>query len=155
MVGAILRAGGREERGHVPTYVRLIALALLTIVGCGKGAGNRGAIDGQVTLDGKPILKGSIRFVPTAGTKGTVAGGPIENGRYRLSVAGGPAVGSNHVEIHAARKTGRLVPKAMAPAGQMEEEQGEAVAPQFNSATTLTVEVKPGDNTADFAVGSK
>jgi hypothetical protein len=30
-----------------------------------------------------------------------------------------------------------------------------AVAARFNSATTLKYDVKPGDNTADFEVGSK
>jgi hypothetical protein len=34
-------------------------------------------------------------------------------------------------------------------------EQAEAVAPRFNSQSTLKVEIKPGDNTADFNVSSQ
>jgi hypothetical protein len=37
----------------------------------------------------------------------------------------------------------------------MGEEMIEAVAPRFNSESTLKFEVKPGENTADFTVSSK
>jgi hypothetical protein len=39
--------------------------------------------------------------------------------------------------------------------GKMIEEQEEAVAPRFNENSTLEVEVKSGDNTADFSVFSE
>jgi hypothetical protein len=133
----------------------LVVAALLFVAGCGRGSSHRGPIGGEVKLDGKPILKGSILFVPAQGTKGAVASGSIENGRYRLAAEQGPAIGPNRVEIHAMRKTGQKVPKAMAPAGEMEDEYEEAVSPQFHSATTLTFEVKPGENSASFEVRSK
>ena len=87
--------------------------------------------------------------------KGTVAGGEIVKGRYQLSGKAGPAVGWNRVEIRAMRKTGKMVPMPFPARGKMVEEQVEAIPPRFNSASTLKVEVKPGDNTADFAVESK
>jgi hypothetical protein len=43
----------------------------------------------------------------------------------------------------------------MAPEGEMTEEYGEAVAPQYNLESTLTVDIKPGTNTVDFPVESK
>jgi hypothetical protein len=59
------------------------------------------------------------------------------------------------VEIRALKKTGKMVQKPFARQGDMMEEIGAAVAPRYNSDSTLKFEIKPGDNTADFAVESK
>jgi hypothetical protein len=131
----------------------LFPMMLILIAGCGGGTG-RGAIRGAVNLDGKPLAKGSILFEPIQGTRGTVIGGPIEQGRYQFSAAAGPAIGWNRVEIRATRNTGKMIPKPLAPPGQMIPQQEEAIPPQFNSESTLKVEIKPGDNTADFEVTS-
>jgi hypothetical protein len=135
---------------------RAICLVLLLLVfGCGKRPLERGEIGGQVTLDGQLLKEGSILFTPMAGTKGTVAGGRIENGRYRLSAANGPAIGWNSVAITASRKTGATLPQALGSQnGKPVDAVVEAVAPRFNSETILKVEVKPGENSADFAVKS-
>ena len=142
------------QRGLRP-FLGLLLVSLLVALGCGKDGANRGAISGEVTLDGQPFEQGSILFTPIEGTKGTVAGGEIAKGRYQLSGKAGPTVGWNSVEIRAVRKTGKMVPMPFPSRGKMIEEQVEAVPPRFNSASTLKFEVKPGDNTADFAVESK
>jgi hypothetical protein len=128
---------------------------LLLALGCGGGVKDRGAITGTVKLDGKPVEKGSILFTPIEGASGTVAGGEIENGRYQLSEANGPAIGSNRVEIRAMRKTGKMIPKPFSPPGTMIAEQIEVIPPRFNSESTLMVDVKAGDNAADFEVSSQ
>jgi hypothetical protein len=128
---------------------------LFLSAGCGKDAGNRGALSGKVTLDGQPLEQGSILLMPIEGAKGPATGGQIERGRYSLSDKAGPAVGRNRVEIRAVRKSGKMVQKPMAPQGEMVEGVEEAVAPRFNSESTLKVEIKPGNNTADFEVQSK
>lgn len=133
----------------------VIPLTLLFLSGCSGNTPNRGAISGAVTLDGKPVEQGSILFTPMQGTRGAAAGAEIKNGRYQLPAAIGPAVGWSRVEIRSMRKTGRMVPKAFGAPGQMVEEKAEAVAPKFNANSELKVEVKPGDNTADFQVTSK
>jgi hypothetical protein len=46
-------------------------------------------------------------------------------------------------------KTGKMVPMPFPSQDKMAEEQVEAIPPRFNSASTLKVEVKPGENTAD------
>jgi hypothetical protein len=108
-----------------------------------------------VTLDGPLLKEGSILFTPMAGTKGTVTGGRIENGRYWLSAANGPAVGWNSVAINAARRTGKKIPPSLGgKSGEPLDAVAEAVAPRFNSDTILKVEVRPGKNTADFKVES-
>jgi hypothetical protein len=129
-------------------------MMLILIAGCGGGSAGRGAIRGAVKLDGKPLAKGSILFEPIQGTRGTVIGGPIEQGRYQFSAAVGPAIGWNRVEIRAMRYTGKMIPKPLAPPGQMIPQQVEAIPPRFNSESVLKVEIKPGDNTADFDVTS-
>ncbi len=128
---------------------------LLLAVGCSQRDTNRSSITGEVKLDGKPLERGSILFTPVDGTKGSVAGGPIENGRYRLSSDKGPALGKNRVEIRAIRKTGKMIQKPLAPNGQMIEESVEAIPPRYNSASTLKTEVKAGENTTNFDVASK
>ena len=133
----------------------LFPLVLLLLSGCGRGPADRGAIGGAVKLDGKPLEQGSILFTPIEGTHGSVAGGKIENGRYEFSAKLGPAIGRNRVEIRAMRKTGKMVPKAFGRPGEMVPEQVEAIPPRFNSESKLTVEIKPGDNTADFDLSSR
>jgi hypothetical protein len=135
--------------------MRLLVVMLLLAFGCGRGATNCGSISGEVTLDGKPIEKGSILFMPSDGVKGTIAGGPILNGRYHIDAVKGPAVGLNRVEIRSMKKTGRRIPKGMGQTGEMIDEEMEAVAMQFNSASTLKAEIKSGENTENFAVRSQ
>jgi hypothetical protein len=137
------------------TRLNVCLVLLLIATGCAKTDANRGTITGQVKLDGQPLEQGSILFTPAEGVKGVVTGGEIKDGKYQLTGKAGPSIGSNRVEIRAVRKSGKMVQKPMAPAGEMVEEMAEAVAPQFNSASTLKFDVKAGDNTADFEVKSK
>jgi hypothetical protein len=145
---------GQIGKGITRRLSVVISTALLLIAGCDGGHAERGALHGKVTLDGKPLASGSIMFVPIKGTHGVVTGGEIKDGRYELSAATGPAIGWNRVEIRAARNTGKMIPKPFAPPGQMIPEQIEAIPPQYNTTSTLKVEIKPGENTANFEVTS-
>ncbi len=135
------------------TYsVVLGVVFLLPLFGCGKDGPRHYAVSGSVQLDGKPLEKGSIRLTPTKGTKGQTTGGVIKEGKYELRGDVGPLAGFYAVEIHSTRKTGKKVP---APYGrpdeqEMVDEYEEAVAP-----SRLEVEIKPGDNIADFDVTSR
>jgi hypothetical protein len=138
-------------------WSRVQAAAICAVLGaalsgCGQRAADQGAIGGEVRFDGKPLATGSVLLTPMQGVKGAVVGGRIENGRYQLA---GVAVGQNRVEIRSLRKAGRMVQKPMAPLGQMVEADEEAIPSRFNSASTLTVDVKLGQNTADFEVMSR
>jgi len=129
----------------------ILLVVLSTLLGC--GGSNRGAIEGSVTLDGKPIESGAITFRPTGETKGATAGGEIKNGRYAIPAKSGPMVGTNRVEISAWKQTGRMVPAALGdPHAGMKPEVVEAVAPRFNVNSELTVKIEPGRNTCDFRV---
>ncbi len=132
----------------------MILICAAAISGCGP-SGNHASIHGNVKLDGEPLASGSIRFVPAQGTPGGVTGGDIKDGRYEIGAAKGPAIGTNRVEIHAMRATGKRMSNPMLPPGQTAEVFESAVAPRFNAQSTLEAVVKPGDNSADFEVESK
>lgn len=50
-------------------------LLVLLVAGCGDGLPKRVPVAGKVTIDGKPVTAGSIRFKPASG--GRVANGEI------------------------------------------------------------------------------
>lgn len=129
-------------------------LALL-LAGCGDVSTPRNSIKGEVKLDGQPMAKGSIMFLPTGEGKGQAVVAPIVGGRYEIVAAQGPAVGRYRVEIRGTRKSGKMIPKAMAPPGEMIEEEVEAVAAKYNAQSELTTDVKAGENVANFDVKSK
>jgi hypothetical protein len=142
----------------VQTSIACLAVSIVCVSvvllgsGCGRTSRGNSTVSGQVKLDGKPVEQGSILFLPMQGAKGREASGPIERGVYKLSAV---AVGQNRVEIRTMRKTGQKVPMPYAKHGETVDEEVPAVAERFNSASTLTFEVKPGDNVADFEVLSK
>ena len=97
-----------------------VVSGLCLAFGCNKAAQGpeRASISGTVQLDGRPIEQGSILFSPAEGVRGTTAGGAIQNGKYQLNGKQGPTLGMNRVEVRASKKSGRKVPKPMAPAGE-------------------------------------
>lgn len=144
-------------RRSVSVFVGLFfCVAALSIPsGCRRTDASRGVVSGKVTLDGQPLATGSIAFVPTDGTIGVATGGEIREGAYRLAGNAAPVLGWNRVEIRGVRKNGRTVQKPFAAEGEMIEESAEAIAPRYNTSSTLKTEIKPGNNKADFAVMSK
>lgn len=135
--------------------IGLLPALIAVLAGCNASNTHQATVSGHVTLDGQSVEQGSILFTPIDGTPGVVTGGEIKDGQYRLVAAKGPAVGWNRVEVRAVRKTGKMIPKGLGGTGEMVAEQVEAVAPRFNAQSTLKIEVKPGENTADFEVTSK
>jgi hypothetical protein len=131
-----------------------LALFLTVCIGCSRSASDRGAIHGNVQLDGKPLEKGSILFIPIEGTRGVVAGTEIENGHFQISQSDGPAVGWNRVEIRSLRKSGRLEQKPYGLRGEMIEHEEEAVETKYNTASMLKEEIRTGSNAIDFQVTS-
>jgi hypothetical protein len=127
--------------------------SVLVLAGCGQGdAGTRAAVTGQVTLDGKPLAQGAIKFAPMDQTRGVVTGVSIHDGHFELPAEIGAAIGWNRVEITGMRKSGKKVQDPFGPPGQLETS---AVAPRFNVSSDLKIEIKPGENTAQFEVKSK
>jgi len=74
------------------TAVALVAVVAVALTGCGSDPLNAASVKGKVLLDGKPLTKGSVRFVPDK-AKGNTAGveptGVIgDTGEYELITNG-------------------------------------------------------------------
>ena len=139
----------RTTWAKAASYLLLILLAS----GCG-GSGGRQGLQGTVTLDGKPLPRGAIRFVPTGGTGGPSAGGEIEGGAFDIESSKGVLPGSFRVEITASRKTGRKVRDRAS--GEMTEMFAQYLPPRYNVNSELTAEVKPsGSDPFEFDLHSR
>jgi len=137
--------------------LRLLTTSVLIgmCIGCGTGgAASRAPVEGKVTLDGTPVQDGSITFVPTGGTKGPSAGGPIQGGRYSLPAADGPVVGRHRVEIRAPQPTGKKLPDPYQP-GKTVDQVLDAVPERYNTASTLERDVNSGRNVIDFELTTR
>lgn len=125
--------------------------AIVMLIGCsGKDTGpDRATISGSVTFNEQPLEKGTIEFIPTGNTNGPSSGGAIKDGKYDISEKG-PAPGSYKVLIRAIRKTGKLVDAGPQTGGAKVEETEQYIPPQYNSKSTLKVNIKSGSNNQDF-----
>jgi hypothetical protein len=126
-----------------------VVLIIIAGSGCSKGPAF-GELSGQVTLDGKSLTHGTIRFMPVDGNTAT-AGASISDGRYDAKVM----VNSCKVSISAPSST------PSANASDPETAKGvivlpvNLVPPQYNVKTELLVDVKEGKATQDFHLRSK
>jgi hypothetical protein len=137
----------------------------------------RQAVSGQVTLDGAPLKEGTISFRPTADLP-TPAMVTIHQGSYSIPPAQGLVPGTYEVAI-VGSESPALAEKALddppgpatrkqteatdsmqrtkkfgRPAGKGET-SGSSIPARYNTATTLTAEVKKGaPNSFDFALTS-
>lgn len=135
-------------------------VACLIITGCsGPDGPQRVAVEGNVTMDGVPLAKGLIRFVPQRPARGPRVGGPIVDGRYRFEQPGGPVVGTMRVEIWPDESD--LLRQALAhPAESHKHNPANLLANQipirYNDQSRLVVETTSEDpNRFDFELFSK
>ena len=136
--------------GRSRVVERCAVLGVLLMCGCGSGG--RQSIDGTVTLDGQPLEKGTITFIPQSGTQGPTAGAEIADGRYAIPTAGGTFSDKFRVEITAARPSGKMTEIE----GQLYDVPEQFIPPAYNTASQLEAEVEAGaENHFEFAVSSK
>jgi hypothetical protein len=132
--------------------VCLVALA----AGCGASGRELGTVSGRVTLDGKPLEKARVNFQPQSAERNTGVGSYAltdANGDYTLKLiddsAAGAFVGTHRVMIKA----------PSASKGNPEDDKVRAgpdrVPAEYNVNSTLTYDVKPGHNTADWKLETK
>jgi hypothetical protein len=132
--------------------LRLISLLVVLLAGCGDAGPPRVKVEGQVQVDGQPMKRGRISFVPIEGSVGPKAAGEITNGKYHLTRDEGPIVGRLRVEIYAAdevdyalddpnaarRAGGKLLPPNAVPA-------------RYNRTSELTIQTSvSNENRFDF-----
>jgi hypothetical protein len=112
-----------DERGARLRQALGLALVAVHLAGCGSSDGlTRVVVEGNVKLNGSPVEKGQIRFIPQIGTKGPVYLQDIVDGKYVCDRAGGVPVGQHRVEILAwdpsvpfPKGPGAPTPKQLAP----------------------------------------
>ncbi len=125
-----------------------MAFAVLIVVGCQRGPAT-GLVRGTVTLDGKPLAAGIVRFVPIDG-KGAASSVPVAEGAFQLDVETGP----KKVEFSAPKVVGRQ--KAYdTPESPKVDIVEELLPPRYNFKTELTLEVKKGEQTPAFDLKSQ
>ena len=130
--------------GLSPTRTRLLmGIAVVLIVGCQRGPA-KGLVKGSVTLDGKPLDAGIVRFVPIDG-KGAASTAPVAEGAFQLDVEIGP----KKVEFSAPKVMGtyKVYDTPESPTANNVEE---LLPTRYNVATELTLEVKKGEQAASF-----
>lgn len=119
----------------------MVAVVLLS--GCEKDTGLV-IVSGTVSYQGKPIEEGSIRFIPTADTKGPTSGATIQNGTYEAKARGGVPVGSHRVEIQAMRPTGKAKPKELQGLDIIPDPMEQYLPEKYNVQSELTLTVESG-----------
>ena len=136
-----------------PLVAILVPLYLLAVAGC--GGSNRAEtrkISGTVTLDGRPLTKGHVLFVPE---RGRAAKGPIQSdGSYTLGTYGsadGAVLGTHRVAVICREEAPPIQDKDL---GIEIPRHGRSLIPEHYSETGtsgLTFEVTPdGPNTFDI-----
>jgi len=130
----------------------MIALAgLIALGGCGRGG--RISLEGTVTLDGSPLEDGYVTFIPDANTRGSDAGGRIQEGRFSIGVTGGTFSGTFRVEITANRETDRKQVDDIT--GKLVPVIQQVIPARYNEQSELTAEVREdGTNEFEFALSS-
>ena len=128
----------------------LAVLLSLTCIGCSKGGPEIATVRGTVTLDGDPLPHAAIVFNPEHGRP---AGATTdENGNYTLNFSEGrrgALPGTHRVIITTRRSPWKDRSGVLQPAS------GERLPAQYNSKSTLTFDVEPGQvNIADFDLES-
>jgi hypothetical protein len=137
----------------------VLVLLALTLAGCGDPGDNlpRQPVSGNVTLDGKPVERGTISFQPTSELP-TAAAVAINGGQYSIARAQGLVPGTYQVKISS---TPQPAPEAVSadgsppPPGKPTPPPKDLIPAKYNSSSTLSSEVKEGaSNTFDFSLES-
>jgi hypothetical protein len=120
-------------------------------------------VSGRVTLDGKPLAKASITFVPQA-TKENIAPGPTaaaftdDDGRFTLGInKDTPGSVVNKCRVFITSLVGDSTPTDQdGGPPSAKKPPKDKVPPKYNTETTLTFDVPPeGTDQANFDLKSR
>lgn len=114
------------------------SLLLMTtlLAGCGSGGPATQTFSGEVTYQSQPVADGQIIF---RGTNGEPEVAAIKDGKYTASTT----LGAKKVEITAQKESDKLDSLG----GKLTEQY---LPPQYNTATTQTLEVTSSTTKHDF-----
>lgn len=139
----------------------LVLSLMLACAGCGSSAsvGERAGVQGDVTLDGKPLGAAVISFHGGEGKGKVVAVGLVENGKYAIDAKRGPLVGQARVEVRAKPITEAQFDVAVTEAarrGTRPKLVVMEIPAKYGAKSTLTADVTAtGENKFDFNLKSR
>lgn len=129
------------------------AMILGLCLGCGRNSGPElGTVSGTVTLDGKPLPRVNITFVPEAEKGSPSYGGTDADGKYNLLFTqdrAGAMLGKHRVEIQTREPETDDSGKPIGPAETVQ------LPKKYLQPGALTAEVKAGANEINFDLVSK
>ncbi len=129
----------------------VLSVCCLILAGCDSS--DRSSVQGTVTLDGQPLEKGSINFMPLPGTKSPTAGAQIVDGKFSIPAKGGTFTGKFRVEITASRPSGKKIPSPMT--GEMMDATEQYLPAKYNKQSELQADITDGANQLEFPLSSK
>jgi hypothetical protein len=103
----------------------------------------RGRVYGTITLDGKPLPSGNVRFIALEASGYNVLA-PISNGVYDVPEGEGLVKGKYRIE-YSSLKPGRTVPNPDFP-GQMMVEKVESLPHRYNRDSPVVLDYDPADS---------
>jgi hypothetical protein len=123
----------------------LLIAGLLLLTGCGRRA-NLGAVEGTVTLDGKPLSSAMVSFHPVKGGRQSFCRTDAKGHCQLRYIAGekGALAGRHKVTVNTACAEGA--------AAKFDKEK---VPAKYNAKSTLEDEVLNGPNTIDLPLTSR
>ena len=124
------------------------ALWLLLAAATGCSGNGRTSVSGEVTFDGKPLERGSIRLIAVDGNTPS-AEAVIHEGRYRLETV----PGQKRIEIQGFRVVG-MAHRNDDPSAPLEEITEPIVPAKFNIRSELLQEISHRSATHDFHLTS-
>ena len=127
----------------------LASLCCVSCGGCGPSGPEQFALSGEVTYDGQPVPMGSVGFIPEGNPTAKTVGADLKDGRYEISAYDGPVAGKYKVWIEGERPTGRQI-KADEGSSETVDEIESYIPAEYNSASTLTVEISEDREDLDF-----
>ncbi len=135
----------------------MLGLSLAVFTGCGGGdLPELGTVHGKVTLDGKPVVGARVVFQPEEGRPST--GVTDAEGNYELYYTvdvKGAIVGRHTVRIYSGDAGGEEEAEEPAPASDANAPPPTKIPEKYGDNSTLSFEVKSGDNTIDIELTSQ
>ncbi len=126
----------------------LFVLSLAVLSGCGLVGSGPVVVSGTVTMDGEPLAEGVVDFLSTESDAPVTA--EVKEGVYQAEIP----PGRRRVEIRSPEVVGRKPVYDGQNDGPMQDVVVERVAAEFNTNSTITIDVGTGPATHDFAVES-
>jgi hypothetical protein len=128
--------------------LRWLAVTLLALGGCLLlaffGWSREPSVSGTVSVDGEPLLMGSITLIPINGTPGPGGGSAIEEGEWRIEKGLRPG-GEYRVKIQGVRPSPKPAFDPLVPALPIPDAE-QVVPPEYNEKSKLVMIVNRGSN---------